>query len=48
MAQVLLLLLLLPLCHGFYLPGVAPQEYADGDLVEIKAVKLTSARKPLP
>lgn len=21
---------------GFYLPGVAPQEFADGDVVEIK------------
>lgn len=38
----------LPGALGFYLPGVAPHEYADGEAVEIKAVKLTSAKRPLP
>ena len=29
-------LALAQLAAGFYVPGVAPTEYADGDLVEIK------------
>lgn len=41
-------LLLAATSSAFYLPGVAPQEYADGDLVEVKAVKLTSTKVPLP
>eukprot|EP00047_Mylnosiga_fluctuans_P003679 m.230337 g.230337 ORF g.230337 m.230337 type:complete len:629 (-) comp12047_c0_seq1:1325-3211(-) len=36
------------LANGFYIPGVAPQEYVEGALVDVKAVKLTSARQPLP
>ena len=30
--------------HAFYLPGVAPREYADGDKVEIKVHKLSSPK----
>ena len=33
---------------GFYLPGVAPREYADGDKVEIKVHKLSSPKTQLP
>ena len=36
---------LLALFHGgaaFYLPGVAPREYKDGERVELKVNKLTS------
>jgi hypothetical protein len=29
---------------SFYLPGVAPHEYADGDKVEIKVNKLSSTK----
>merc|ERR1719421_1017939 len=42
------LLLLLAGAHGFYLPGVAPREYADGDKVEIKVHKLSSPKTHLP
>ena len=33
---------------GFYLPGVAPHEYAEGERVELKVNKLTSTRTHLP
>lgn len=33
---------------AFYVPGVAPQDFAKGDNVEVKAVKLTSAKTQLP
>jgi len=33
---------------SFYIPGVAPVEYADGDVVDVKAVKMTSTKHPLP
>ncbi|CAL8469256.1 g8797 [Coccomyxa elongata] len=33
---------------GFYLPGVAPQDYAKGDKVVLKVNKLTSIRTQLP
>ncbi|EGD76169.1 transmembrane 9 superfamily member 4 [Salpingoeca rosetta] len=31
---------------AFYVPGVAPQDFADGDTVEIKSVKMTSSKRP--
>lgn len=37
-----------PHVQGFYIPGVAPKEYADGDVVDVKAVKMTSTRQFLP
>ena len=40
-------LLAAPAC-AFYLPGVAPREYADGDKVEIKVHKLSSPKTHLP
>ncbi|XP_048762695.1 transmembrane 9 superfamily member 4-like isoform X1 [Ostrea edulis] len=36
------------LCSGFYVPGVAPKEFKKNDLVEVKAVKMTSIRTQLP
>merc|ERR1719478_2108700 len=35
-------------CTGFYLPGVSPKEYKDGDRVEVKVNKLSSAVTQLP
>uniref|UniRef100_A0A3P8NY85 Transmembrane 9 superfamily member n=1 Tax=Astatotilapia calliptera TaxID=8154 RepID=A0A3P8NY85_ASTCA len=43
-----LLLSLLPVSRSFYVPGVAPRNFHDGDVVDIKAVKLTSSRTQLP
>jgi len=34
--------------EGFYLPGVAPRDYADGEKVELKVNKLTSTKTQLP
>ncbi|CAF0886897.1 unnamed protein product [Brachionus calyciflorus] len=34
--------------HSFYVPGVAPQDFRKGDDVEVKAVKMTSAKTQLP
>ncbi|XP_046364252.1 transmembrane 9 superfamily member 4-like [Haliotis rufescens] len=33
---------------SFYVPGVAPVEFRKGDVVDVKAVKLTSVRTQLP
>jgi len=49
--QRLVLLLLLTAaehCYSFYLPGVAPIEYAENARVELKVNKLTSAKTQLP
>uniref|UniRef100_A0A7S4BHJ0 Transmembrane 9 superfamily member n=1 Tax=Chrysotila carterae TaxID=13221 RepID=A0A7S4BHJ0_CHRCT len=43
-----LLLLVSSAIDAFYLPGVAPREYKDGDKVEIRVHKLSSARTHLP
>lgn len=42
------LLLVFGCCHGFYVPGVAPVEFAIGDHIEIKAIKMTSVQTQLP
>ena len=42
------LLLLAERAAGFYLPGVAPQEYATGAKVDMKMNKLTSTKTQLP
>jgi transmembrane 9 superfamily protein 2/4 len=34
--------------HGFYLPGVAPQDYARDDIVNLKVNKLSSTKTQLP
>ncbi|XP_035238281.1 transmembrane 9 superfamily member 4 isoform X1 [Anguilla anguilla] len=44
----LLLLSMLHVAQPFYVPGVAPINFHQNDLVEIKAVKLTSSRTQLP
>ncbi|TNN39968.1 Transmembrane 9 superfamily member 4 [Liparis tanakae] len=44
----LLLLAVLPGARSFYVPGVAPRDFHEGDAVDLKAVKLTSSRTQLP
>ena len=44
----MLLLLLLHSTHAFYLPGVAPREFQEGDAVPLKVDKLSSVRSQLP
>mmetsp|Transcript_43573 Transcript_43573/g.52697 ORF Transcript_43573/g.52697 Transcript_43573/m.52697 type:complete len:637 (+) Transcript_43573:122-2032(+) len=41
-------LLLAPAAYGFYLPGVAPQDYARDDLVNFKVNKISSTKTALP
>uniref|UniRef100_A0AC34FJ01 Transmembrane 9 superfamily member n=1 Tax=Panagrolaimus sp. ES5 TaxID=591445 RepID=A0AC34FJ01_9BILA len=43
-----LFLCFLPLYNGFYVPGVAPHEFKDGDGIEVKAIKLTSVKAVVP
>jgi transmembrane 9 superfamily protein 2/4 len=38
----------LPLFNGFYVPGVAPKEFKDGDGIEVKAIKITSVKTVVP
>lgn len=38
----------LPVISGFYLPGVAPREYKQGEPVELKLNKLASTKTQLP
>ncbi|ESN98735.1 hypothetical protein HELRODRAFT_66664 [Helobdella robusta] len=46
--RLLLPILVLQLSHGFYVPGVAPRDFSDGESLDIKAVKLTSVKAQLP
>eukprot|EP01134_Creolimax_fragrantissima_P002551 CFRG2551T1 len=52
MYQVALVLLIalgqLSLTYAFYVPGLAPQDFAIGDVVPLKAVKMTSVKTQLP
>lgn len=42
------ILLAVDVGHGFYVPGVAPVEFTEGQNVEVKAVKMTSVKTQLP
>eukprot|EP00808_Paulinella_micropora_P022196 g15997.t1 len=44
----LFLLQLASLVTGFYLPGVAPRDYADGETLDLKVVNLDSVKNQLP
>merc|ERR1719295_295854 len=33
---------------GFYVPGVAPQDFSVGDSIEVRAIKMTSSKTQLP
>ncbi|KAE9609272.1 hypothetical protein Lal_00019988 [Lupinus albus] len=44
----LLSLLFINVAHSFYLPGVAPQDFQKGDLLQVKVNKLTSIKTQLP
>lgn len=46
--ETVLLLLSSSQCNGFYLPGVNPQSFAQGDSVKLKVNKLTSTKTLLP
>ena len=44
----LLLPLLGPGVTGFYVPGVAPTDFKEGDAIDVRAVKMTSSQTQLP
>ena len=44
----LFLLSSLATSNAFYVPGVAPTDYTDQQVVDIRAVKLTSSKTQLP
>ncbi|KAK7080615.1 Transmembrane 9 superfamily member 4 [Halocaridina rubra] len=46
--SAVLLALCIQISRGFYVPGVAPVEFAKGAPVEVKAVKMTSSQTQLP
>lgn len=48
MRAALLCALAFPLARGFYLPGVAPHDYARNETVDLKVNKLTSTKTQLP
>jgi len=43
----LMLVALMPLAHAFYLPGVAPKTFQDGETVTVKVQTLVSTETPL-
>ncbi|KNC76831.1 hypothetical protein SARC_10689, partial [Sphaeroforma arctica JP610] len=45
---ILFVLSTLPGTDGFYVPGLAPQEWKEGDTIPLKAVKMTSVKTQLP
>ena len=47
-APKLLIALLPAMAEAFYLPGVSPREYAQGERVDLKVNKLTSTKTQLP
>lgn len=47
-AYLLLIALLASTLHAFYLPGIAPHDFREGDRIEVLANKLTSSKNKLP
>ena len=46
--QLLCLQLLSRVGEAFYVPGVAPQDFAEGEKIEVRAIKMTSSHTQLP
>merc|ERR1712216_726943 len=46
--QVVLVLAIIETCAAFYLPGVAPREFQDGDKVNLKVIRIDSVKTQLP
>ena len=47
LSTFLLLIMLSTVAHGFYVPGVAPQDFRKGDSVEVKVNILKNSKKYL-
>lgn len=48
LTRVLIAAVVLRCASGFYIPGMAPVEYEQGQAVDVKAVKMTSSKTLLP
>merc|ERR1719356_2124272 len=48
MLVMTLVMCLVNVSQQFYVPGVAPQDFSDGDKIEVRAIKMTSAHTQLP
>ena len=46
--SVILVTALVSKTSGFYVPGVAPQDFSDGDKIDVRAIKMTSSHTQLP
>ena len=46
--SALLLNLLCDIANAFYVPGVAPQDFSEGDKIDVRAIKMTSSHTQLP
>ena len=48
MSVMTLVMCLVNVSQQFYVPGVAPQDFSEGDKIEVRAIKMTSAHTQLP
>ena len=46
--SVILLNFLCDIATAFYVPGVAPQDFSEGDKIDVRAIKMTSSHTQLP
>ena len=46
--SALLLNFLCDISIAFYVPGVAPQDFSEGDRIDVRAIKMTSSHTQLP
>ena len=46
--QLICLQLLTHVTEAFYVPGVAPQDFAKGGKIDVRAIKMTSSHTQLP
>ena len=46
--SALLLNFLCDIANAFYVPGVAPQDFSEGDKIDVRAIKMTSSHTQLP
>merc|ERR1719356_1901699 len=48
MLVMTLVMCLVNVSQQFYVPGVAPQDFSEGDKIDVRAIKMTSSHTQLP
>ena len=48
LVTILVLNFLCDIANAFYVPGVAPQDFSEGDKIDVRAIKMTSSHTQLP